>query len=65
MNVPGQRRSFGTVPSLRQIVLGTSLFSLQTSTNEFAQSPLVSATSMAKSAEALLECELPLDIIMN
>ena len=49
MNVPGQRRSFGTVPSLRQIVLGTSLFSLQISTNEFPQSPLVSVASMAKS----------------
>src|SRR5688572_8408481 len=27
MNVPDQRRYFGTVPSLRQIFLGTSLFS--------------------------------------
>jgi len=49
MNVPAQRRSFGTVPSFRQIVLDTSLFSLQRSTNEFTQSPLVSVTSMAKS----------------
>jgi len=49
MNVPGQCRSFGTVPSLRQIVLGISLFSLQRSMNEFPQSPLVSVTSMAKS----------------
>jgi hypothetical protein len=65
MNVPGQRRSFGTVPSLRQIVLGTSLFSLERSMHEFTQSSLVSATSMAKSAEALLECELLLDKIMN
>jgi hypothetical protein len=52
MNIPGQRRSFGTVRSLRQIVLGTSLFSLERSMNEFTQSSLVSATSMAKSRES-------------
>jgi len=49
MNVPGQRRYFGTVPSLRQIVLGTLLFSLQRSMSEFTQSSQVSATSTAKS----------------
>jgi len=49
MNVPGQRRYFGTVPLLRQIVLGTLLFSLQRSMDEFTQSSLVSATSTAKS----------------
>ena len=42
----GSCRHFGIVPSLRQIVLGTSLFSRETFLNRVAQSPLVSATSM-------------------
>ncbi len=43
---PGSRRHFGTVPSRRQVVFGTSFVSRQLFPKEVDQFPIVSATSM-------------------
>lgn len=56
-------RSFGNVPSHRQILLGTSFFRVKTFQNRAAQSPLVSATSRSRPGGSLLERELLLNLI--
>ena len=66
MNVPGQRRSFGTVPSPRQIVLGTAcMLTKEISERDHSIPYSFSDIEDLGCVGVLLECELLLSLGMN
>jgi hypothetical protein len=65
MNVLGQCRSFGTVPSLRQIVFGISFFAIEIPEQGHSISSSFSDINGPGWAGALLERELLVSLGMN